>query len=517
MRAPLRVGIALTALGVPHWVDRLVAALEDAPEVALERLFLVPGEAPPPPSRGFRLYELVDRRVFGRRDDALHVTTLQPRASLALDAPAADEAQELDVVLCLGRVGVHRFGSARVWTLRGPDELFQAIGAGRTESYVAIEEPGTGRIVASSTFATYPLSLHRNRDRAGWKARDLFLRGLHDLHRGEVAPWGESPAAGSATPIRIGSYLARVARTTVRRQIHWKLHREEWFLAYRCRDGDRLEFLDPPPARFYADPIVFERQGHHHVFFEEYLRERGRAVISHLELGPHGPTQPRVVLERDYHLSYPFVFEWNGEIWMIPATDGVRTIELYRADPFPQRWTLERTLFDDVYALDTTLLEHGGRLWLFTNLVESGAVPNEELFVFSAESLEDDWTPHPRNPVVADVRHARPAGPIFRRGDELIRPAQDCALRYGHAIVFNRIDVLDERTYHETPVARIDPSWRPHNLGTHTYSADSAYEVLDGYNLRPRLPSRPGSEDARLRHSSIELQKWLIGPMTSRH
>ena len=227
------------------------------------------------------------------------------------------------------------------------------------------------------------------------------------------------------------------------------------------------------------------------MFFEEYLRSLGRAAISHFELTVDGPTPPRVVLERDYHLSYPFVFELGEAIYMIPATERARTIELYRADPFPERWTFERTLLDDVYAVDTTVLEHDGRLWFFTNLVTGAATVNEELSLFSAESLQDAWTPHPRNPVVTDVRRARPAGGILHRDGDLVRPGQDCALRYGHAVVFNRIDVLTESEYGETPVGRIDAGWRPGAVGTHTYTTDGEYELLDGYWLRLRLPLLP--------------------------
>ena len=160
------------------------------------------------------------------------------------------------------------------------------------------------------------------------------------------------------------------------------------------------------------------------------------------------------------------------------------------------------------------MLEHAGRLWLFTNLVQGGAAPSEELFVFSSESLEGEWAPHPQNPVVADVRRARPAGPIFRRGCELIRPGQDCAVRYGHAIVLSRIDFLDERTYREVPVTRIDPGWRPGNVGTHTYAADSEYELVDGYSLRPRWSFGAGSRDATPRLASIELRRPLIEPVS---
>ena len=53
---------------------------------------------------------------------------------------------------------------------------------------------------------------------------------------------------------------------------------------------------------------------------------------------------------------------------MIPETSANRTVEIYRATSFPDRWTLEDTLLEGVSASDATLVERDGRLWLFAAL-----------------------------------------------------------------------------------------------------------------------------------------------------
>jgi hypothetical protein len=168
---------------------------------------------------------------------------------------------------------------------------------------------------------------------------------------------------------------------------------------------------------------------------------------------------------------------------MIPESSASDRVELYRADPFPSRWTLAHVLLEDVRALDPTLHVEGDRLWLFVAVTEEGASPNDDLHLFSSHSLTGPWQPHPANPVVSDARSARPAGRIFRRGTELMRPSQDCSRRYGYAVVFNRIDVLTQEDYRETPVGRIDPTWHPGIFATHTYNFDSRVEVVDGKRL----------------------------------
>jgi hypothetical protein len=199
--------------------------------------------------------------------------------------------------------------------------------------------------------------------------------------------------------------------------------------------------------------------------------------------------EPFEVLVADYHLSYPFVFEWRGEVYLLPETSRNRTIELYRAVEFPRRWEKAAVLMQDVSAVDSTLLEYRGRLWLFTAGIGGPSLKNSELSLFHADSLWGPWYPHPQNPVVCDVRRARPAGSLFYDGGHLIRPAQDCTTRYGAAIMLNRVEVLSDTEYREVPVGMIRPGWRKEVFTTHTINRNDVFEVLDGQArvLRPSL------------------------------
>jgi hypothetical protein len=175
---------------------------------------------------------------------------------------------------------------------------------------------------------------------------------------------------------------------------------------------------------------------------------------------------------------------------MLPESSENGTVDLYRAVEFPHRWVLERTLLGDVRAVDPTLVETEGKLWLFVNIAEPGAAIDDELHLYSAMSLDGPWLPHPANPVVSDVRRARPAGRVFNVNGDLVRPSQDCSRGYGRAVVLNRIDVLSPEEYAETPIARIEPTWSAGLIGTHTYNATGQVEAVDGLRFVPRL-SRP--------------------------
>ena len=219
------------------------------------------------------------------------------------------------------------------------------------------------------------------------------------------------------------------------------------------------------------------------MFVEDGPLAGGPARLSVLTLDADGAQQApaHVVLERPTHLSYPFVFEDEGEWYLLPETAGTGTVELLRAQD-ASRGSGSRTgcCCRDVRAWDPTLLRHDGRYWLFVTMAAPGVRPSDELCLYSADSLTGPWRPHPRNPIVSDARRARPAGRILADQGHLVRPSQDGSGAYGRRIVLNRIDVLTPDDYQESTIGAIEPGWLPGVVRTHTYTADGGFEVLDG-------------------------------------
>ena len=109
----------------------------------------------------------------------------------------------------------------------------------------------------------------------------------------------------------------------------------------------------------------------------------------------------------------------------------------------------------------------------------TGGSSLDALHLFYADSLfADEWTPHRSNPVVKDIRSARPAGRIFMQDGRLIRPSQDSSRRYGYALRFNRITTLDENDYAETAVSTFRPPGGK-MLATHTFNQAGELTVID--------------------------------------
>ncbi|MDR5759814.1 hypothetical protein [Caballeronia sp. LZ035] len=252
--------------------------------------------------------------------------------------------------------------------------------------------------------------------------------------------------------------------------------------------------IPSPSDRFFADPFPWrDAAGQYHLFFEDLPYATGKGVISHVVLDPATNTwdaPPRIVLERPYHLSYPFIFDYEGEVFMIPETSGNRTIEVYRAAPFPDTWVHHATLMQDILAADTTLLHEANTWWLFTT-IEQGEGPNwDELHLYNAPTPFGPWHPHPGNPIVSDCRRARMAGNIFRDDEgRLVRPAQDCEREYGAAVWFCEITKLDMREYAESPI-RVKHA-APGQSGLHTWNQAGDITVVDiKMNLSRRASAR---------------------------
>ncbi|GJD47486.1 hypothetical protein OPKNFCMD_0194 [Methylobacterium crusticola] len=233
--------------------------------------------------------------------------------------------------------------------------------------------------------------------------------------------------------------------------------------------------------RYYADPFLYRAGDRRFLFVEEYCYARRKGLISAAEIAPDGSIgTPRPVLEEAHHLSYPFVFGHAGAAWMIPESSVAGRVELYRAAALPDRWERAAILLDGIAASDVTLTRAGGLWWMFACTHPFQASVRDTLSLFSAPDLLGPWTPHPRNPVVLDLRAARPGGHLYRLGGELWRPAQDASGGYGSALALCRVDALTPTAYRQTLAAVVAPGPAWARSGLHTLNRDGTLEVVDG-------------------------------------
>jgi len=242
-----------------------------------------------------------------------------------------------------------------------------------------------------------------------------------------------------------------------------------------------FKVIMPPRDRDWADPFLWNHEGQHYIFIEEMPYSTQRGHISCLTLDDKlNIVSKQIVLERPYHLSYPFLFIYDKQLYMMPETKSNHAIELYRCVQFPNKWEFAKSLMQNVDAVDATLLHKDGKWWLFVNLQEEGGSSWDTLYLFYADSpLADQWTAHPHNPIVKDVYTARPAGYILNKEGSLIRPSQDCSVRYGYATNFNHISKLTELDYAEKRDRTFKPPVQGNIIGTHTWNETDGIQVID--------------------------------------
>lgn len=312
------------------------------------------------------------------------------------------------------------------------------------------------------------------------------------------------PAPAAAQPMRRISAAAvaakggrMLAEAAARAAYHLCFHAPHWYVGWRFvppgedvfsrRDlgGAPWNRLPGPGDHFYADPFPFSRGGRDFVFVEDLDHRTDKGIISVVEFEDGKPGHARPVLEEECHLSYPFLIERDGQVFMIPETSLRREIAIYRAADFPLRWEKLAVLVSGVEAADATVFEADGIWWMMAVTRDGIGGYSDTLEIWTAPDLFGPWQAVETNPVLVDDRTARPAGYVIRSGDALYRPVQDCRARYGAALSLARIDRLDKAGFSQTVEFTLAPGSHWPGRRLHTLNYNGRLEVIDGE--APRL------------------------------
>ncbi|RMH45419.1 MAG: hypothetical protein D6688_06345 [Alphaproteobacteria bacterium] len=311
------------------------------------------------------------------------------------------------------------------------------------------------------------------------KALLLVERALHRRARygpdGSDCPPIRAPAR---EPARLLPYLGHLGAETLGRSrfgSRMKRRREHWRLRVGRGAADTLDPADTYPAERFrycmADPFPFAHGGRTYLFYEAHGRDGGPAWIEVAVVDGRRLVRLGEAVRTDYHLSFPFVFRDGEDIYMIPETQSVARLELWKAIEFPLVWQRWRIALEGSYPADSVLFVHRGAWWLLSNISDHFAFQehSSELYAFRVDGPAlRRIEPHPDNPVVIGSDRARNAGAPFRRDGRLFRPAQENAgQRYGRAVRLMEITRLDEEAYAEHEVCRIGPEAIPGALGLH--------------------------------------------------
>ncbi len=271
---------------------------------------------------------------------------------------------------------------------------------------------------------------------------------------------------------------------------------DQWILMFYLKDPiDNISDFDlesfkkllPPKDRIWADPFVIKRNGIYHVFIEELIIKEGKGFISHFTINKDGVlTKPEKIIEEDFHMSYPFVFEKNGSLYMLPETNKNSSISLYKCIEFPLKWKHEINLMEKIDANDSSIFFKEDKYWLLTNLRTNDFMScDDELHLFYSDTLlSKTWNPHPQNPVISDVRNSRSAGKLFYENNSIIRPTQNCSKHYGYGLNFQKNINFNTTKFDEVNIKSIIPLKAKKIKSLHTYNKTGELSIIDAQQRR---------------------------------
>lgn len=230
------------------------------------------------------------------------------------------------------------------------------------------------------------------------------------------------------------------------------------------------------PFTYLADPFGMWRDGKLHVFVETYDYRKRRGGIDVLTLGKNFEVvDHRSCLRTAWHLSYPFVFEAEGETYMLPEAHKSGALTLYRIERFPDKWVpvCDITLdADGGSAVDASPVFFQGLWWIFyapaTDLRSKMGV----LKAVWSKKITGPWHSHAMNPLRENADGARPGGTPVIVDDVLVVPLQDCSNTYGGAVRALTITHLSPTVF-EAEVGRPivgGHAFAPYVDGLHTLS-----------------------------------------------
>ncbi|KAA8539216.1 hypothetical protein F0562_025908 [Nyssa sinensis] len=253
------------------------------------------------------------------------------------------------------------------------------------------------------------------------------------------------------------------------------------------------------PSNFVADPFLYVQGDTIYLFYETKNSITMQGDIGVARSIDKGATwqQLGIALDEDWHLSYPYVFEYNGQIYMMPESSEKGELHLYRALNFPLQWTLDKIIMKKPL-VDSFIITHDDKYWLFgSDHSGIGTKKNGQLEIWYSSSPLGPWKPHKKNPIYNTDKStgARNGGRPFVYNGNLYRIGQDSGETYGRRLHVFKVEVLTSHEFKEVevPLGLEEPKkgrnvWngaRFHHLDVQQLTSGEWIGVMDG----DRVPS----------------------------
>jgi hypothetical protein len=238
-------------------------------------------------------------------------------------------------------------------------------------------------------------------------------------------------------------------------------------------------------TNFIADPFFIKEKDTFYIFFEHQKKQPNAVVSLITSVDGLNYSYRGTVLKEKFHLSYPQVFKYKNDFFMIPETKRANSILLYKSHNFPFNWKIHDTLVKNVRLKDPSI-------YLSDSLnVIVASDDNMNMFMYSADSLFSNWKLHMK-PVVSFGTESRPGGRFFIQNNKLHLPIQNSTHGYGYGVSIYEFN-FDK--HHNYTIKKVKPlflksidsieelSHGMHHFDIQEIDGNKKYYVFDGNSI----------------------------------
>lgn len=523
-QSPIKVVVLTDGIVVNKWIFDIIQYVINSNHFELNGLVINTSKTTSNSSFFYRLLRLFDRKIFTSKtnpfqplklsfdENLIHYTTpIQKKFSDWVDEECLNFIKDKnpDIILRFGFrilrgpiLGIPKFG---IWSLHhgdnkinrgGPPAFWEVVNkesiSGITLQQITENLDG-GKVIGSAFVKTDFTSFNRNQVIVYETGTRLFQEKLREFAEKNIII---EQAANNfysnvlyKNPNNSESLIIfiKFLFKSITRSLSGFLYEQQWIIAHSKTSNEeksiyRYKQLKPPKGISWADPFPVLFENKLWLFAEEFKsNQKGKIICFEYDYGKKQFLNPTSVLEKPYHLSYPFVFLYQNEWFMIPETGDSGKVMLFKSSRFPFDWQEHSFLVENTKLYDVTPFEFNGLWYCFASeRIANSTSPNDllNLYVLKDGPL-GKWEKHPKSPLKIDARGGRSAGRIVAKDNKTYRPAQLGAPKYGYGIQFYQIVTLDECNYEEVLVDTIFPNWGADLLATHTYNEVDGWQFID--------------------------------------
>jgi len=276
------------------------------------------------------------------------------------------------------------------------------------------------------------------------------------------------------------------------KKLYGRLISQRWEIGFvkKGMDGvfsDHPEYIwvnNPFKDRWFADPFILDvTDDFIYLLVEEfrYATKKGRIALLTIEKKNYSIVDLKILLEEQYHLSFPNILRKDGRIFVYPENHGCGKLNLYELiglDRDNPRLVYKKMLCDTPLT-DAVLTDIFGSTQIYSTQMPD---PNGCVLNVFAHDKRNEFIP--TNSIVFDDKHARMAGQFFEYNHEIYRPAQDCNKVYGGGLVIEKCIKQDKDVPSFMIVNTLRSNHPKLREGMHTLNMYKGFVVVDviGYN-----------------------------------